>query len=530
MSLSLRPYQTTLVASTCALVVQGKRPLLQAPTGAGKTVMATALAAWALAQGWTVFFACHRRELVQQTSLTFAAAGLAHGFIAAGRPHDPTARLFICSVDTLKSRHAKLAPKPDLVIWDECHHLGAAGWTKLKSHYSGARHIGLSATPQTASGAGLDLHFDELVEGPQPAWLIAQGSLSPYRYFAPSMPELETLGVRAGEYKSEDAEKAMTKELTGSAIDHYQQHCPGARGVAFCVSITHSKAVAQQFCDAGIPAAHLDGDTPDDERAETIRRYADGELRVLTNVGLFGEGFDLAALAGKPVTIDVLFMLRPTKSLGLCIQMWGRVLRPADGKVAFIFDHAGCAREHGLPDDERHHSLNGRVTGPKVGDTDGPLPASPATCLGCFSQIRRPLLSPLCPYCGGQLVEPRPLPKSNDRELRELKAAEMAALKAAKAQARADAEVARDLRDLEREAAKLQREADRAARQAAELSRKREREVEREREKAEEWACASKVELVRLARGRGYAYPTGYADKRWPFIEARRKRQGLHVA
>lgn len=514
------PHQRSLIGSVVEHVVAGQAPLLQAPTGCGKTVMATELARWALAQGWVVFFACHRRELVHQTSGTFTEAGLAHSFIAAGRPFDRAARLFVCSVDTLKSRHARLPVTPDLVLWDECHHLTAEGWSKLAAYYASARHVGLTATPTP----GLDQHFVAMVAGPQVSWLIEHGYLSPYRYLAPSMPELSAIGLRGGEYKPEQAAKAMKRELTGDAIAHYKRHCPGTRAVAFCVNIEHSKATAAEFCAAGIPAAHLDGDTPDDERADAIRRYADGELLVLTNVGLFGEGFDLAALAGKPVTIDALFLLRPTKSLNLCIQMWGRVLRFAPGKVAWIFDHAGCASEHGLPDDERHFHLDGRVTGPKRGDEDGPLPPAPATCSSCWEQIRRPLLSVKCPHCGGLLVEPKPLPKHNDKELKELKRAEVEALRRVKAQQRIDAEVARDIRDMERAATHARKEAERAARHAAEIARKAELFEQRQREKEENWSCASQAELAQLGKRRGYPHPYGWAAKQWPFVEAKRRR------
>ena len=72
-----------------------------------------------------------------------------------------------------------------------------------------------------------------------------------------------------------------------------------------------------------------------------MRDYAEGRLQVLTNVDLFGEGFDLASVAERDVSIDCVMQMRPTQSLALHLQQVGRGLRPGDGKVAVILDHAG---------------------------------------------------------------------------------------------------------------------------------------------------------------------------------------------
>ena len=40
----------------------------------------------------------------------------------------------------------------------------------------------------------------------------------------------------------------------------------GVRTVAFAVSVAHSRHIAERFVAAGVPAEHLDGTTPSDER------------------------------------------------------------------------------------------------------------------------------------------------------------------------------------------------------------------------------------------------------------------------
>lgn len=135
MSVALRPYQTDLLTRAMSALGSHRRVLVQCPTGFGKTVIAAATAETVGEVHQRVWFICHRAELVHQTSQTFAKAGVPHSFIAAGRPFDAEPLVHICSIDTLKARLAKVSIKPDLIIWDDCHHLGAAGWTAVMERY-----------------------------------------------------------------------------------------------------------------------------------------------------------------------------------------------------------------------------------------------------------------------------------------------------------------------------------------------------------------------------------------------------------
>lgn len=104
---------------------------------------------------------------------------------------------------------------------------------------------------------------------------------------------------------------------------------------------------------AGILAIALDGETPAEERKEALRRFSDGEIKVIVNCSLFCQGLDI------PV-IDAVQIARPTKSLGLWLQMVGRVLRPAPGKtLALIIDHTNNWRLHASPTRKRIWTLDG---------------------------------------------------------------------------------------------------------------------------------------------------------------------------
>ncbi len=388
-SLLLRPYQTDLYDRARERIRSGVRTLLiQAPTGAGKTVLVAQMLKTAAERGYRAFFNVHRRELVKQSVMTLTeSADLPVGIVAAGFPGNRHLPTQVCSVQTLK-RRTHLLPPPQLVIWDEAHHCAAASWDDLHAKYPEAVHIGLTATPERLDGTGLDRWFSELIAGPSVRQLIDDGYLSDYRLFAPAGPDLSGVHTVAGDYNKRELAEAMAKaHVVGDALSHYVKYASGRRALAFTWSIESSKALADRFNAAGIRAEHVDGDTDDTTRDAAMQNFKDGKTLVLCNVDLFGEGVDVPA-------IEAVILLRPTRSLALYMQQVGRSLRPAPGKdYAVILDHAGNCKMHGLPDDDRSWTLAGRVV--KKRETDG---APVRQCVMCFAVV--PAASSVCRHCG----------------------------------------------------------------------------------------------------------------------------------
>lgn len=371
-------------------MVAGRRTiLLQAPTGSGKTMLTAHMLKTAAEKGMPSFFVVHRRELVKQSIRTFDKVGVSHGVVAADFMDDPRHLVQICSVNTLARRWHKLK-KPKLVIWDEAHHCAAVGWSTIHQALPDAFHIGLTATPERLDGTGLGKWFEVMVKGPSVSWLIERGYLAPYKLFAPTSVSTEGLHRRMGDFvKSELADMMDKPSITGDAVNEYKKMAPGKRAVAFCVSVEHSKHVASQFAAAGFKAEHVDGETPTEQRDASIKRFERGETQILSNVDLFGEGFDLPSL-------EVSILLRPTDSLALYLQQCGRALRPSPGKDhALILDHAGNCARHGLPDEEREWTLEGR---PRRERSDKVTNVSVKVCPKCFA-AQFPG-KPACLYCG----------------------------------------------------------------------------------------------------------------------------------
>lgn len=394
MKLTLRQYQQALIDSARVSLRSNKNVLIQAPTGAGKTVLATFMADALDKKDKRLYFICHRHELIIQTAKTFSKNGLAYSYIANGHHYNPLCNIQICSIDTLKNRYKKL-PIPAMCIWDEAHHLGAAGWSKVHSYYNESYHVGLSATPQRLDGKGLGQWFDDMIIETSVAKLIEQKDLSDYRLFAPAKLNLKDVKIVMGDYNQTELAVLMDKaHITGDIIKHWKLHALGMKTIVFAININHSMNIVRMFNESGIKAAHIDGSTPRKERQEVCLKFAQGEYDVISNVGLMGEGFDLSAQTDIDVTIECVISARPTQSLALWLQMCGRALRKKNNK-AIILDHAGNATRHGLPCEDRDWSLNGDAKqGKKKKDEDI---QKIKECPKCYC-VHAP--APRCPECG----------------------------------------------------------------------------------------------------------------------------------
>lgn len=395
--IELRDYQLSLVDEARGNMRSYKNILVQAATGAGKTVLGAYMISNTIKKGFDCFFLVHRVNLVDQTSKTFDKFDIPHSFIAANVGYNPYHKVHICSIDTLKNRLKKVKV-PKVIMVDECHLANSAGWSKVLDYYreQGCWIIGLSATPIRLDGTGLERHFQTMVTGPSMKWLIENGFLSEYRYFAPSTIDMSGVNKSNGDYakgKMTMAVSSQHNKLVGDAIKHYRKHADGMRAIAYCVSVKESEQTAEDFNNAGIPAAHIDGETPLNVRKIIIKKFAMGEIKVLTNVELITTGFDLAAQVDMDVQVECIIQLRPTHSLSLYLQMVGRGLR-ADSKPHVIIDHAGNVQKHGLPCDDRDWSLQGvKSSGGKKGEKT----IKTKDCPKCF-HVHTPF--PSCPNCG----------------------------------------------------------------------------------------------------------------------------------
>jgi DNA repair protein RadD len=392
-ALTPRPYQSRLIAGARGAFVEGDRAIiLVAPTGSGKGTIAAILAARAAAKGKRIWLIAHRIELVRQLSADLTVMGVQHSIVAAGEPFNPDAQVQVCSMQTLARRLGKLPP-PDLCYIDEVHHVVCDTYSLICAAIPNAYRIGFTATPIRTDGRGLKKWFDRLIVGPSMRELIDGRYLCDYVLYAPPPPDLTGVHTIAGEYDRGELAAAMDKpKLVGDAVAHYKRLALGTRAIVFGVSVVHSKHLAEQFCQAGIDAQHVDGETPREDREKWLREFNEGRFPVITNVGLFGEGVNSPG-------VNTVICARPTKSLTVWLQQVGRAMRPKpDGSKAIIIDHAGNSRRHGLPDEDRGWELtDDRI---KLRSPDE-VPIT--TCPGCFMVV--PAATEICPDCGAMLTD-----------------------------------------------------------------------------------------------------------------------------
>jgi DNA repair protein RadD len=407
MAFELRPYQTDIIGEARTLMRSGiKSILITAPTGSGKTVLTASMLQTSSERGIDSLFMVHRRELIKQSTATFSAVGVRHGIIAAGFPLDLNSKVQIGSIGTMVNRIGKIR-EPKLIIWDECHHLAAGQWSKIFKAYPNAFHIGLTATPERLDGKGLRPFFQHMIRGPEVKWLIEEGYLCNYIiYCPPGGVSMEGVKKSMGDFNKKEVSALYDKPtILGNTVKLYRKHVDLKRAIVFCPSVQYSEHLQNEFQDNNIRAFHVDGETDDRERDLRISQFKNDEIKLLLNVGLFGEGFDVPA-------IDAVIDTSPTMSLSAYLQRFGRALRPIyapgfdlktrEGRLGAIaaspkpfavyLDQAGNVDRHQFPDDVREWNLDGR--GPRSKQSNE---VSIRTCKKCYAALK--LLTKVCPYC-----------------------------------------------------------------------------------------------------------------------------------
>ena len=383
--MALRARQGKAIEDVRAAYAAGKRaPVLVAPTGMGKTHTAAEIIRNAVQRGKTVWFLAHLREILDDTCRRLDSVEILHGRVMAGAPRLLHRPVQVVSVQTA-ARRTDL-PRPDLIIVDECHLAIANTYKKVIEAAGRPLLLGLTGTPERLDRRGLGEMFDEIVPTCSTRDLIEEGLLAPIRYYAPSRPDLGGVGVRAGDYATDELEDAMDRPtLTGDAVSHYKRMCSGKRAVVFCTTIRHAEHVAAQFSAAGYRAVAISGKSTAVERTQALTGLRSGEIQVVCNAQLWVAGVDVPE-------IECVVLLRPTKSLTFYLQSIGRGLRTAPGKKAcVVLDHAGCIFEHGPPDMPREWSLDAKQRKGKR------LPPAVRECPSCFA-AHEP--APVCPMCG----------------------------------------------------------------------------------------------------------------------------------
>lgn len=437
MKITPRPDQWEFIGKVYDAWNQGAQNVLgRADTGFGKTVCLGQLVEHN--QGAACVMA-HRQELVGQISLMLARYGIPHNVIAADATtrsiaashvqelgqcfYRPSAPVAVAGVDTLVRREIPehWARQVTLTIPDEAHHVVRGNkWADAMGLFPNARAFMPTATPARADGKGLGRHADGLadvmVQAPPMRWLIEQGHLTDYRIVCVESDLRRILESQkpgaSGDWSPQQGKAAAEKSrIVGDLVQNYLRFALGLRTVVFTTDTDTAAKTTAAYRAAGIRAECLTGKTHDHLRRDILRKFAAGEVDVIVAVDIISEGFDLPAM-------ECVQFGRPTESLGLYMQQFGRALRPMPGKGrALIIDHVGNVARHLPPDRPRVWSLDRRESRGKANKAEDQIPVR--VCVACFEPYDA--IYRECPHCG-HYPEPqaRSGPRHVDGDLHEL--------------------------------------------------------------------------------------------------------------
>ena len=419
--MKLRPYQDEAVTSLFRFFEDNQRgnPLVALPTGSGKSLVIAAFVAKAFAVygPQAIVVLTHRKTLIEQDHKTLlriwplAPAGIYSAGLGKRETNQP---ITFAGIQSVFRRPADFGGV-DLVIVDEAHLMSTKEKTMYRRFLTGLRAenprlrvVGLTATPYRSDsgslieGAGaLFTHICyDRTQRQAFTRLIDQGYLVPL-LAKQTATEIDTSKVkmRGGDYIESELAKKILRDAPN--IDHcvaetILEGVDRSRWLVFTVNIEHATVIAAKFAAAGVPTAVYHSEQESEENDRALEAFAAGEVQALVNVNCLTTGVDVPQ-------IDLIAIMRPTRSVVLWVQMLGRGTRPAPGKLdCKVLDFGHCAETLGpindpvLPNDKKT-----REDCPKCAeyrafrDEHGHLLY--ATCPACGKSFSMPMKA--CPRC-----------------------------------------------------------------------------------------------------------------------------------
>jgi len=403
--MELRPYQIDAIQKARVSIMNGnKRLIIQANCGAGKTIIAGSIIESALEKGKKVIFLVHFRQLAYQALQRFNDFGIGDevGMIMAGEESHLNRPVQIISVQTYERRLKldDLENNPwfksaDIVFYDEAHaSIAKTRKAILNLYKDDAIIIGLTATPARADGRPLGEMYDDIVCCSNINELTSLGHLVPAIYYgATELPDLNNIPMVAGDYNQKVLGERVNKEkLVGDILENWLRIASDRQTVVFATNVKHSKYIQTVFSRNGINIEHVDAHTPEEDRQYILKRFKDGDIQVVTNVGVFCEGADFP-------WASCVVLAKPSKSFTRFIQMAGRGIRPYPGKEnCILIDHAGLIQMHGFLDEDVFWSLDGKEKAWEKKKRDK-KEKPPMTCEQCQHIFK----GKECPKCGFEI-------------------------------------------------------------------------------------------------------------------------------
>lgn len=349
--MQLRPYQSAAVSAILQALRDGHNPAAQLPTGSGKSLVIAELTSTLRKKDGTVWILAHVQELITQNHRMYTKnyKDPSVGIICSGLNLRQTEQaVTFATIQSIigPAREGLLKP-PDLIIIDECHRIphnngDTSQFEALFSLYPDARRVGMSATPWRLDnglvyGKGEQFWFDTLCYNYSVPQAVADGWLSPLvGVETETQLELPTSPL-TGDFNNTEVSDLIVKDWLKSVAEamstlaskrqHIAVYCPTVVSAMRTAAIIHNVT--------GWTTAVVSGSMTKAERADTLWRFHQGDIRVLVSVETLTTGWDMPEL-------DCIVCLRPTTSSSLWVQIMGRGTRLSPGKKnCLILDFVG---------------------------------------------------------------------------------------------------------------------------------------------------------------------------------------------
>lgn len=410
----LRPYQEVAINDAADALDKHGNTLVVAPTGAGKTIMLSALVGKRRSVSKDVLILQHRDELVSQNSTKFQRVNpeLSASYVNASQK-DWSGDAVFAMVQTL-SRENNLAqmPKVDLIVVDEAHHTIADTYQRIikaaKKANEGVQIVGFTATPNRGDKQGLRDVFNNCSHQIEIGTLIREGFLVPPKFFVVDVgvrEELNDVRKTVTDFDMSEVEAIMNKRAINERIvEEWLDKAGERKTIVFCSTIQHAKDLCETFCNYNVSADVVTGDTPKDDREHILDELANGDIQVVVNVAVLTEGFD-----APPVSCVVL--TRPCSYKATMVQMIGRGLRTVDQEEfpgviktdCIVMDFGTSILTHGEIDEKAN--LDG-------GQTEGQGPEKQCANCGAWN----PTGVKECQMCGEPFASEEGIGEKEDLE------------------------------------------------------------------------------------------------------------------
>ena len=395
----LREYQEVAVNDASDALDKHNNTLVVAPTGAGKTIMLSALVGKRHKGSQNVLVLQHRDELVSQNSNKFNLVNpsLKISEVNAAQK-DWSGDTVFAMVQTLcREKNLKNMPKIDLIVVDEAHHTVADTYQRIitaaKKANEGVQIVGFTATPNRGDKKGLRDVFTNCSHQIEISTLIREGFLVPPKTYVIDVgvqDELRQVRRTISDFDMAKVETIMNRTAVNKrVVEEWDERAGDRQTIVFCSTVNHAEDLCKEFVAYGINAKTVTGDTPKDKREQILEDLSNGDVQVVVNVAVLTEGFD-----SPPVSCIVL--TRPCSYKATMVQMIGRGLRTVNqdefpGVVkdnCIVMDFGTSVLTHGSLDDAVN--LDGKD---KEIHGDAPLKVCPECKKEVPSAVRE------CPFC-----------------------------------------------------------------------------------------------------------------------------------